>query len=82
MNRLPIATLTWGTIAAAVISACLLAAGESGLPDNPIFARPGRALSTHAPLPTEPSAAGLRGRAGRTLPQASSNVQPTSPAPR
>ncbi|HEY2929360.1 hypothetical protein [Piscinibacter sp.] len=61
--------LTWGTVAGAVLSALLLAAGESGLPDWSRLRR-GDAASASA-LPGDPTGATL-GRKSTPVPAAGS----------
>lgn len=63
MNLFSLRLLTWGTIAGSVVSALLLAAGESGLP-TPV-ARRAPAASAQPPdgglrLPEEATGAGSR----------------------
>ena len=55
MNLNSLRTITWGTVAAAVVSALLLAGVESGLPDG---GRASARSGTPRPLPSEPTGAG------------------------
>jgi len=57
MTLTSLQVLTWGTVAGAVLSALLLAAGESGLPELSRLKRVGTATR---PTPSEPSAAGVQ----------------------
>ena len=57
MTLTSLRALTWGTVAGAVLSALLLAAGESGLPDWSRLRR-GDAASANA-LPGDPTGATL-----------------------
>jgi len=74
MNLLSLRLLTWGTIVGSVVSALLLAAGESGLP-APVARRASSAASAQASdaglaLPQEATGAGPRA-AGRAASGAS-----------
>jgi hypothetical protein len=74
MNLFSLRLLTWGTIAGSVVSALLLAAGESGLP-TPVARRAPAAASAQSPdadlrLPEEATGAGPRA-AGRPASSAS-----------
>jgi len=55
MNLYSLRTITWGTVAGAVISALLLAGIESGLPDGSRTSPKGSAAFA---LPSEPTGAG------------------------
>jgi hypothetical protein len=64
MNLFSLRLLTWGTIAGSIVSALLLAAGESGLP-TPVARRAPAAASGQPPdgglrLPEEATGAGPR----------------------
>jgi hypothetical protein len=61
MTLTSLRALTWGTVAGAVLSALLLAAGESGLPDWSRLRR-GDAASANA-LPGDPTGATLSRKA-------------------
>jgi len=67
MNLLSLRLLTWGTIGGSVVSALLLAAGESGLPPTPVArGAPAAASGPRGPglrLPEEATAAGPRAAA-------------------
>lgn len=86
MNRPTFEMLTWSTLTAAVISACLLAAGESGLPawrfaaplDSAAPTRAG-ARPARAAQPSEASAAGPQRQAGMATTAASANPGTTTP---
>ena len=54
MTLTTLQALTWGTVTGAVLSALLLAASESGLPD---FSQLRRGGSLQNPLPSEPPGA-------------------------
>jgi hypothetical protein len=73
MNLLSLRLLTWGTIVGSVVSALLLAAGESGLP-VPVARRASSAASAQSDaglaLPEEATGAGPRA-AGRAASGAS-----------
>jgi hypothetical protein len=58
MTLTSLQTLTWGTVTGAVLSALLLAAGETGLPDLSRLRR-GDAAPRPA-LPAEPTGAALQ----------------------
>lgn len=73
MNLSSLQTLTWGTIAGAIVSALLLAAVESGLPDQPRAAS--RRDAAAPPLPTQPTAAGPSG----SVPPATERARDAAP---
>ena len=68
MTLTSLQALTWGTVAGAVLSALLLAAGETGLPD---WSRMRRSEAVPRTLPTDPPGATSKpkqSQPGSTLP--------------
>ena len=71
MTLTSLQVLTWATVTGAVVSALLLAAGESGLPELNRLIR--NDTATRPPLPSEPNAAGVRHPATASGKQGSAN---------
>ena len=81
MTLTSLQALTWGTVTGAVVSALLLAATESGLPDF----SPLRRVDTHSQrtLPSEPSGAiGQRKGPASATPAINDAFQRRTPAER
>jgi hypothetical protein len=70
MTLTSLQALTWGTVTGAVLSALLLAAGETGLPDLNRLRR-GDAAPRPA-LPAEPTGAAVQGKS--SVPQGGATI--------